>query len=114
MPRRRDAACGPRSFGFAFPGSSGGLPGGRLVGALGHRYGGGLFSFLERDARLSEEMPISRGTGGAQRRRAFGFAFGRSSGSIAIGRGDSSSLSSSRSSSDSSASARQTAFIRSS
>src|SRR5437762_12449609 len=87
MPRRRDAACGPIRFGVAFPGSSGGLPGGRLVGALGRPYGGGLFSFLERDARLSEEMPISRGTGGAQRRRAFGFAFGRSSGSIAIGRG---------------------------
>src|SRR5205807_10324207 len=62
MPRRREASCGPRSFGFAFPGSSGGLPGWRLVGALGHRYGGGLFSSLERDARLSEETPISRRT----------------------------------------------------
>src|SRR5438552_18144923 len=61
MPRRRDAACGPRRFGAAFPGSSSGIAQGRLVGALGRPYGGGLFSFLEKDVRLSEENANVRG-----------------------------------------------------
>src|SRR5437867_2452418 len=87
----------------------------RLVGALGGPYGGGLYSFLEREARfLLEKGEIPRAHGLRQRNNAFGFALGRSIESITIGRSVASSSFSSSSSSESSATARQNAFMRAS
>src|SRR5213592_4498885 len=52
MPRRRDAACGPRRFGPAFPGSSAGLPGGVWSARWAVPMEGGYLAFW-RETRVS-------------------------------------------------------------
>src|SRR6266480_4131207 len=56
MPRRRDAACGPRRFGPAFPGSSSGLPRGVWSARWAVPMEGGYLAFWRKTCVSRRKM----------------------------------------------------------